>query len=284
MNDRQFARAHGEYPSPDRHGFWDSGEEDASMPEEAEGQDDPALDSATSADVPDNARTVIDTTTVDPFTLPYVLMSEMKHLPKCAGIYFAIEQDEVVYIGKSGNVYHRWKNHQLRGVICDMSDLKAVRRFRLSWLAVDDLRSLTDIERELIRRFRPRLNHVHNNPAVPIPGSESTVEALDRAETYLTANERAVPADILATLRRVLAAYKADRPKVLAEALAEIGRRGGIVKSEAKKEGARNARKAPGSGRQRLPEDQIRPASVARREKREEERLRRQTAGGVTNA
>jgi hypothetical protein len=29
---------------------------------------------------------------IDPFTLPYVMMSESKFLPTCSGVYFAIEE------------------------------------------------------------------------------------------------------------------------------------------------------------------------------------------------
>lgn len=42
---------------------------------------------------------------VDPLALPYVMMSELRFLPACSGVYFAIEESgQVAYIGQSINI------------------------------------------------------------------------------------------------------------------------------------------------------------------------------------
>ena len=106
---------------------------------------------------------------IDPLTLPYVALSELRYLPTCAGIYFAIEEGEkVAYIGQSLNIRQRWRAHTVAADLCEASDLAAARRIRLAWLAVEDVRELDRLERSFIREFRPRLNQVHNGEPTPI--------------------------------------------------------------------------------------------------------------------
>lgn len=99
---------------------------------------------------------------VDPFTLPYVMMSELHYLPTCAGIYFAIEETNVIaYIGQSLNIRTRWRAHHVQGDLCDLGRLDSARRVRIAWLEIADTARLLPMERALIIRFAPRLNSAY---------------------------------------------------------------------------------------------------------------------------
>lgn len=105
---------------------------------------------------------------IDPLALPYVMMSELRYLPTCAGVYFAIEAgDQVAYVGQSVNIRNRWRRHHREGDLCDLSDLEAARGVKIAWLEVSDLAKLSEIEREMIQRFRPRLNKARSVASRP---------------------------------------------------------------------------------------------------------------------
>ena len=49
---------------------------------------------------------------IDPLELPSVPLSELKKLPECSAIYFAIDAGRrCLYIGQATNLLARWKNH-----------------------------------------------------------------------------------------------------------------------------------------------------------------------------
>lgn len=109
---------------------------------------------------------------LDPRTLPYVALSELRYLPSCAGIYFAIEHSgEVAYIGQSFNICRRWRSHPVAADLCEVSDLSAARRIRVAWLTVENPLHMDELERAFIRRFRPRLNDTYNRDPKQKPSS-----------------------------------------------------------------------------------------------------------------
>jgi len=96
---------------------------------------------------------------IDPASLPYVAMSELRYLPESNGVYFVIEEGgQVVYIGQSVNIRQRWRNHHVQPDLCDLADLEAARRIRVAWFLTPNADETGEIETLLIRRFRPRLN------------------------------------------------------------------------------------------------------------------------------
>jgi excinuclease UvrABC nuclease subunit len=48
---------------------------------------------------------------IDPLTLPSLPLSEQKHLPSCSAIYFVMQGDRVLYIGKTVDLAQRWATH-----------------------------------------------------------------------------------------------------------------------------------------------------------------------------
>lgn len=84
------------------------------------------------------------------FSLDYE--TDPKKLPKSAGVYFCVNyDDEVLYIGKSINIYNRWGKHQHRDLIGD------VKIYYQEYEDENDERILID-EAAFITILRPPLN------------------------------------------------------------------------------------------------------------------------------
>lgn len=89
---------------------------------------------------------------VDPLSLPSVLLSDRRKLPAAAGIYFAIDnRGAVQYIGLSTNICGRWNAHHR---FKHLTELEGVR---ISYLLCED-KLLENVERALIAYFQPPLN------------------------------------------------------------------------------------------------------------------------------
>lgn len=71
-------------------------------------------------------------------SLPSVALSNRKQLPSTSGIYFAIANGEVQYIGRSINIRQRWADHHRAGQL--ESDT------HIAYLEVSDLSLLPEIE------------------------------------------------------------------------------------------------------------------------------------------
>lgn len=97
---------------------------------------------------------------VDPLTLPSLLLSDRKSLPKkVSAIYFAISpRNEVVYIGRAVCLHRRWagQKHHKR---VQLEELGGVR---IAWMQVSDPALLPDIESGLINHFDPPLNLINS--------------------------------------------------------------------------------------------------------------------------
>jgi DNA-binding XRE family transcriptional regulator len=94
---------------------------------------------------------------LEPQTLPSVFFEWKAALPKCAGIYFVIDNnEEVLYIGRSKDINQRWSSvgHHRHNQLSSMSGV------RIAWMEVTDLLLLPDIESALIDWFCPVLNRL----------------------------------------------------------------------------------------------------------------------------
>ena len=91
--------------------------------------------------------------TINPLTLPSVPLEMRSQLPTIPCIYFGIDSERVVqYIGRSINLQQRWIQHHRQHQLKNMSAVQ------ITWLAVDTLDLLPEIEAALIEWFNPRLN------------------------------------------------------------------------------------------------------------------------------
>ncbi|HIK32472.1 MAG TPA: GIY-YIG nuclease family protein [Oscillatoriales cyanobacterium M59_W2019_021] len=92
---------------------------------------------------------------LDPFQLPFFALSQVKALPNCTAIYFAIDShDRILYIGQATNLATRWKNHHRR---YQLEDIDRKTPVRIAWVPWNQ-EGLTEAETLLIKSFQPLLN------------------------------------------------------------------------------------------------------------------------------
>jgi excinuclease UvrABC nuclease subunit len=89
---------------------------------------------------------------IDLSALPSLFLASRSDLPTCPAVYFVLESDRVLYIGRSGNLQQRWVNHHR------YKQLKTISNVRIAWLECSDPSLLPEIEVALIRQFLPPLN------------------------------------------------------------------------------------------------------------------------------
>lgn len=84
--------------------------------------------------------------------LPCLAVQEYKSLPKfCKGLYFVVQNKEIIYVGASSNIKQRWYSHPVIKKL-DCGDMK------IAWFPVDDGELMYYFESKLINYFKPRLN------------------------------------------------------------------------------------------------------------------------------
>lgn len=96
----------------------------------------------------------MDVETINPLALPYLPLLERQNLPECPAIYFVLERERILYIGRSNNLRQRWMSHHRYNELEKMAG-----DIRLAWLECSDRSLLPEIERALIKHFQPPLNH-----------------------------------------------------------------------------------------------------------------------------
>lgn len=89
---------------------------------------------------------------IDVTQLPSVALDELDQLPNESGIYFACQDDEVFYVGKSTNINRRWQNHHRH------KQLSGIDSLRIAWILFDK-DTLTEMERHYITMFNPPVNY-----------------------------------------------------------------------------------------------------------------------------
>lgn len=92
---------------------------------------------------------------INPLKLPSLPLVERSQLPKLASIYFVLQEETVLYIGRAINLFDRWTCHHR------FEELRYLQNVKISWLefhnASVDL--LVNVEKILIKHFRPKLNN-----------------------------------------------------------------------------------------------------------------------------
>lgn len=81
---------------------------------------------------------------------------EKNLLPSIPAIYLVFNESEILYIGQTKNLSHRWKSHHLCSDIQKIS--KEEGTIKIAWLNYHDFNSLTGLEKLLIEGLQPKLN------------------------------------------------------------------------------------------------------------------------------
>lgn len=87
---------------------------------------------------------------IDPNSLPYLPFESKNKLPKIMAIYFVLDGEDVIYVGRSVNLKERWLNHSLAPAL-------ELQNIRIAWLAIENPLHL-GFEFYFIERFNPKLN------------------------------------------------------------------------------------------------------------------------------
>lgn len=103
---------------------------------------------------------------IAPFELPSVHLSQLKELPNCTAIYFAIDsKNRVLYVGQAINLLSRWKNHHREH---QLEEIDKDFPVRIAWQAWNE-EGLSEAEKALIKSFHPLLNATEVKTPVTIP-------------------------------------------------------------------------------------------------------------------
>ena len=95
----------------------------------------------------------MNASTIDPLTLPSLPLAERSQLPKCSGIYFVIKDGDILYVGRTANLYQRWLVHHIWQHLYGVSG-----ELRVAWLECSDTELLPEVEKDIIVHFKPLLN------------------------------------------------------------------------------------------------------------------------------
>lgn len=94
--------------------------------------------------------------TINPFTLPFLPLSEISQLPNMPAVYLVLStaHRKILYVGKSVNIRKRWQTHHL------LAYLKIVmaEMVQIAWIEIDKTKSLSLTEKALIGYLKPELN------------------------------------------------------------------------------------------------------------------------------
>ncbi|MHC5747346.1 MAG: ribbon-helix-helix domain-containing protein [Nostoc sp.] len=97
---------------------------------------------------------------INPLNLPSLPLNERSHLPKCSAIYFVMQGEDVLYIGKTTNLAQRLTAHNRQKQFTKLSS-----DICIAWLECNDTKLLKQIEEALIDLFKPLLNGTTNPDA-----------------------------------------------------------------------------------------------------------------------
>jgi hypothetical protein len=112
---------------------------------------------------------------IDISALPSLPLANRSGLPTCPAVYFALEGDRVLYVGRASNLQQRWTTHHR------YSQLKGINNVRIAWLECSDPSLLPEIEVALIEYFQPSLN---GEPVQRAPKNLKGIMTYVRPEVY----------------------------------------------------------------------------------------------------
>lgn len=89
--------------------------------------------------------------------LPSVYLLDKDNLPNCTAIYFVSDsKGQVLYIGRTVNLVERWRQHHRFN---QLKRFNRKDRVSISWMTCsNDLKTLSNLEVEFIKLYKPPLN------------------------------------------------------------------------------------------------------------------------------
>jgi hypothetical protein len=119
--------------------------------------------------------------------LPGVPLADHARLPLASAVYFVYDNpDEILYIGKTLYLRHRWSSHHRMFQLLDHGDNVWIRYIRVPYTNPEPI--LDRLERWCIRRFRPLYNYK--------PLAELYVQRLEQENATLRRKMTQAAADV----------------------------------------------------------------------------------------
>lgn len=112
--------------------------------------------------------------------LPFVKLCDRSDLPEIRACYFVLQNEEVLYIGRTINLRKRWIGHHL------LRNYTLPSSIKIAWLAAKPNWSLEKMEKDLIIAFKPKINRpykLENAVRLTLDISESLHKAIKRKAT-----------------------------------------------------------------------------------------------------
>ena len=110
------------------------------------------------------------------FFLKSVSLENLKNIPSISAVYYAVSNRQILYVGKSSNLYLRW-NSRKYGVHHKLRDLRQHENVRVYWNP-RPLWRLDHDEAVEIKRFDPPLNDRDESKVWWISAIDLTTDSL----------------------------------------------------------------------------------------------------------
>lgn len=89
---------------------------------------------------------------IDVSSLPPMRLDQRLEFPDIPVVYFALLNDEILYIGKAKNLIQRWRQHHRQ------AELEVFSEVKIAWIEFSDPGLLRVVEKALIQYFKPKFN------------------------------------------------------------------------------------------------------------------------------
>lgn len=109
---------------------------------------------------------MIEPESINPQSLPSLPFERRGSLPEHSAVYFVLQDDRILYIGRTVNLMKRWRSHPRKYQFKDTTSA-----IKIAWLKCSDPKLLPSIEIALIHFFKPEFNE-------SLPGSNTKLAKL----------------------------------------------------------------------------------------------------------
>ncbi|MCC5638585.1 GIY-YIG nuclease family protein [Nostoc sp. CHAB 5844] len=158
--------------------------------------------------------------------MPSLPLASRKNLPGCPAIYFVLDGDRILYVGKTNNLWQRWITHHRFLQLSSMGDLISI-----AWLECEDISRLDALEKQLITALQPELNSKNLNENLRGKRGDPNYRLISGY----------VPKDLALLFKTICAATEIDQSKALEEMIAKWTREKQSILDEMKQENEKPA-------------------------------------------
>lgn len=102
-------------------------------------------------------------------SLPSVSLLDLRKIPQSPGIYFVIDEMQVIYVGQAGDLRQRWKGHKLQAELRAKQNTDTIT---IAYIETSEF-ALNELEKLFIDHFQPLYNKKGKNTSISKPKKSS---------------------------------------------------------------------------------------------------------------